>query len=235
MNEVSRAPASIGVIGTTVAHGLFVGALLFAGHRRSEPATISYAVTLTAAPAPSAGAPSKSVVAPPQPTPEKVVAAKPTVKAKKPPAKKPPAKQPEVTKPVTPPNAKPAPKEAPKATTTPLPGETPSTGQDVLTRTFPGLDFPDREYLAKIVNEVYSRFADKDWPDGLEATVGFTIHRDGSITDIVMLKSSRWLPFNLAAKSAVTEMAKAKVLPPLPAMWPSDALPISFSFAPRKP
>ncbi len=231
MNEVSRAPTSIGVIGTTVAHGLFVGALLFAGHRGNEPQTITYAVSLTAAPAPSAGASTKPVVAPPQPAPEKVVAAKPTVKAKKPPAKKPEAKKPTAV-----PSTKPAPKEAqPKTTTTPLPGEAPGTGQDVLTKTFPGLDFPDREYLAKIVNEVYSRFADKDWPAGLEAMVGFTIHRDGSITDIVMLKSSRWPPFNLAAKSAVTEMAKAKVLPPLPAMWPSDALPISFSFAPRKP
>jgi outer membrane biosynthesis protein TonB len=230
MSAVTRAPASIGIAGTTLAHGLLVGAMLLVAHRSRELPTVSYAVNLLAAPAPSTATARGGEVAPPQPTPEKTVATKPSAKPKKPIPQKPPARKP------VPETSKAAAKAVPpKSVTTPLAGETPSTGQDVLTRTFPGLDFPDKEYLAGIVNQIYSRFAQQDWPPGLEATVGFTIHRDGSVTDIVMLKSSRWSPFNLAAKSAVVATAAANVLGPLPKIWPSDELQIAFSFSPRKP
>jgi outer membrane biosynthesis protein TonB len=219
VSEVARAPASVGVIGTTLAHALFLAGLLLAVHRSSGPETISYAVNLVAAPAPSDASARTTTVAPPKREPEKTVAAKPTVKPKKPTPKT-------TTKPAA---AKPA------AKTTPLPGETPGTGEDVLTRSFPGLNFPYPEYLRNIVNQIYSRFAQQTWPPGLEATVGFTIHRDGSVTDIIMLKQAGYYSFNLAAKSAVIAAANANVFGPLPSGWPDDKLEISFSFSPRKP
>ncbi len=218
MSEIARAPVSIGVIGTTMAHGLFVAGLLLVAHRSTGPETISYAVNIVAAPAPSTASARSATVAPPKREPEKTVAAKPTVKPKKPAAKTP----------------KPAPPK-PAAKTTPLPGETPGTGDDVLTRSFPGLKFPYPDYLKNIVNQIYSRFAQQTWPPGLEATVGFTIHRDGSVTEIVMLKQAGFYSFNLAAKSAVIATANANVFGPLPQGWPDDKLEISFSFSPRKP
>jgi len=102
-------------------------------------------------------------------------------------------------------------------------------------RSFPGLNFPFPDYLKNIVNQIYSRFAQQNWPPALEATVGFTIHRDGSVTDVVMLKQAGFYSFNLAARSAVVAAANANVFGPLPKGWPSDQLEISFSFSPRKP
>lgn len=213
-----------------MAHALFVAALALAARRSTEPATISYAVNLVAAPAPSDAKARAATVAPPKREPEKVVAAKPTVKSKKPEPKKAPTKKP------SPAEAKLAAKDAPpKATTTPLPGEVPGIGQDVLTKSFPGLDFPDKYYLSNIVNQIYSRFAQQGWPPSLEATIGFTIHRDGSVTDIVVLKQSSNYGFNMAAKGAVEATAKANAFGGIPKIWPSDQLPIAFSFSPRKP
>lgn len=229
MSEVAAAPASIGVLGTTMAHAIFVAALVLAAHRRTEPATVSYAVELVAAPAASNATARTATVAPPKREPDNVVAAKPTLKPKKPEPKKATPQRPAT-------EAKLAAKDAPpKATTTPLPGEVPSTGQDVLTKSFPGLDFPDKYYLANIVNQIYSRFPQQGWPPTLEATIGFTIHRDGSVTDIVVMKQSSNYSFTVSAKGAVEAAAKANAFGTIPSIWPGDQLPIAFSFSPRKP
>ena len=216
MSEIAHAPTSVGVVGTTMVHAAFVVAFLLAAHRSTGPVAVAYAVNMVAAPLPSDAAARRGEVAPPKRAPETVAAAK--AKAKKPEAKKP--------KPVPP---------KPVSKITPLPGETPGTGEDVLTRTFPGLNFPFPDYLKNIVNQIYSRFGQQNWPPALEATVGFTIHRDGSVTDVVMLKNAGYYSFNLAAKSAVVAAANANAFGPLPKGWPSDQLEISFSFSPRKP
>jgi outer membrane biosynthesis protein TonB len=202
MSAIARAPTSVGMAGTTLAHGLFLAAFFLAAHRSSGPVAVSYAVNMVAAPAPSDAAAKRGEVAPPKRETETVAT---KGKVKKPEPKKP----------------KPAPVKA-VAKTTPLPGETPGTGEDVLTRTFPGLDFPYPEYLRSIVNQIYSRFAQEGWPASLEATIGFTIHRDGSVTDIVMLKQSNFYSFNVAARGAVEAAAKANAFGPLPKGWPSD-------------
>lgn len=220
-----KAPPSVGVAGTVLAHGLLVAALLMvAQHAKGSP-TVSYAITMTAAPAPST-ATAPVVTAPPAKTPEKTVSSR--AKAAKAPPKKVTPKTP------TPAEARAAAKAAAPKTTVPVPGETPSTGQDVLTRTFPGLNFPYPEYLSNIINQIYSRFAQQGWPPALEATVGFTIHRDGSVTDVLMLKQSASYSFNLAARSAVIAAGNAKAFGHLPDQWPDDKLEISFSFTPRK-
>ncbi len=228
MSAVARAPASVGVIGTASAHAIFLAALVLVAHRGSEPATVSYAVSLVAAPAASEANSRVPTVAPPKRETEKTVAAKPTVKPKQPEPKKAPPKP-------TPAEARAAAKNAMPKTTTPLPGETPSTGQDVLTKSFPGLDFPDKYYLANIVNQIYSRFPQQGWPATLEATIGFTIHRDGTVTDIVVLKQSSNYSFTVSAKGAVEAAAKANAFGVIPSIWPGDQLPIAFSFSPRKP
>jgi outer membrane biosynthesis protein TonB len=215
MSVISHASTSVGVAGTTMVHALFLAAFFLAAHRSPGPVTVSYAVTLNAAPAPSDAAAKRGEVAPPKREAETVAT---KGKAKKPEPKK----------------TKPVPQKA-VSKTTPLPGEKPGTGEDVLTRTFPGLDFPFPEYLRTIVNQIYSRFAQEGWPASLETTIGFTIHRDGSVTDIVMLKQSNFYSFNVAARGAVEAAAKANAFGPLPNGWPSDKLDISFSFSPRKP
>ena len=45
---------------------------------------------------------------------------------------------------------------------TPAPGETPSTGSDVVTIKTPGLEFPYPEYLRNIVNQIYTRWDRED-------------------------------------------------------------------------
>ena len=66
MSVIARAPSSVGVAGTTLAHGLFLAAFFLAAHRSSGPTAISYAVNMVAAPAPSDAGVRRGEVAPPK-------------------------------------------------------------------------------------------------------------------------------------------------------------------------
>ncbi|MGH7702299.1 MAG: TonB C-terminal domain-containing protein [Gemmatimonadales bacterium] len=219
-----RGSVAAGVVGTFVVHAGMVG-LLVAAVKRPVLAPPVYAVELVAAPAPAPEA---------KRAPE-VLERPPTA----PPAPVKPAPPKPATKPApTPPPAPPADQKrepTPRATapTTPLPGETPSTGTDAVTVKTPGLDFPHPEYLRNIVQQVYRRW---DRPIGrvtLRAEVSFFILRDGTVKDIRFTSSSGSFSFDLVAQGAIEAAGNAKAFGMLPDGYEADVLPVSFFFTPR--
>jgi protein TonB len=218
-----RAPAPVGmaVTGTLVVHGL-VGVFLFGtpnGHKRLPP---TYTVRLIAAPA----ADLESRKAP---------------EAFERPAEEKPAPVPQVKTPkttvsrATPPptrdrtNREAAPRTTP--TTQPLPGERPSTGNDVATVSTEGVAFPFPEYLQNIVSQVLRRWQRPAQGNPLEAEVSFFVHRDGSVTDLQFIRRSGNFAFDLEAQGAVEEAGRFKAFGTLPDGWTADVLFVRFYFS----
>lgn len=116
---------------------------------------------------------------------------------------------------------------------TPLPGQA-GTGTDELTFRQEGLRFPYPDYLENIITQVRRRWAD---PVGrglrLEANVAFTIHRDGTVTDISFVKRSGNFSFDTEAIGAVERAARDGAFGPLPTGFSGEALPIAFRFSPE--
>ena len=223
MRGRGRAPAPVGmaVTGTLVVHGL-VGALLFgkpAGRTRLPP---TYRVHLIAAPAPDLES-RKAPEAFERPAEEK-------------PAPIPASKRPQSTvSRATPPanrdqtHREAAPRTTP--TTQPLPGETPSTGNDPLTVSTEGVAFPFPEYTNNIIVQIARRWQRPFGTTALQAEIGFLIHRDGSISDMQFIRRSGNFAFDLEAQGAVEEAGRSKVFGSLPDGWPSEVLFIRFYFS----
>src|SRR5919197_802931 len=161
MSGRGRTPAPVGMAltGTLVVHGL-VGVFLFgtpSGHRRLPP---TYRVHLIAAPAADMES-RKAPEAFERPAEEK-------------PAPLPAAKRPQSTvSRATPPPTQDQTrrKAAPRTTSTtqPLPGEKPSTGNDVATVSTEGVAFPFPEYLMNIFAKVLRRRQRPEQSTPLEA------------------------------------------------------------------
>ena len=215
------APVGMAVTGTLVVHGL-VGVFLFgtpSGHSRLPP---TYTVRLIAAPA----ADLESRKAP---------------EAFERPAEEKPAPAPELKTPpstvsrATPPptrdrtNREAAPRTTP--TTQPLPGERPSTGNDIATVSTEGVAFPFPEYLQNIVSQVLRRWQRPAQGTPLEAEVSFFVHRDGSVTDLQFLRRSGNFAFDLEAQGAIEESGRFKAFGALPGGWTSDVLFVRFYFS----
>jgi periplasmic protein TonB len=196
-----------------------VAALLWTARSNSTSLQPSYAVELVAS-APTAGRARPTPETPPAPAPAPVVpkaVPKPVLKPAKPVAKAP-------TKPV----------QQSVGKVTPLPGETPKGGNDIANVKTQGKEFPYPEYLRNLVTQIYRRWNRPSGNDALEAEVAFVILRDGSVRDIKILRSSRSYSFDEEAQGAIEATAVAKAFGPLPAGYPADYLPISFSFTPRQ-
>lgn len=215
------APVGLAVTGTLVVHGL-VGVFLFgtpSGHKRLPP---TYTVRLIAAPA----ADLESRKAP---------------EAFERPADEKPAPVPQVKTPrstvsrATPPptrdltNREAAPRTTP--TTQPLPGERPSTGNDVATVSTEGVAFPFPEYLQNIVGQVLRRWQRPAQGTPLEAEVSFFVHRDGSVTDLQFIRRSGNFSFDLEAQGAVEEAGRFRAFGSLPDGWTADVLFVRFYFS----
>jgi outer membrane biosynthesis protein TonB len=184
-----------------------------------------YAVELVAAPAP-----------PPEEKPAPEAAPRPP--AEQPAPVKPPPKPPKPVpeKPSPPVPKAPVPTEAnPRTTprTAPLPGETPSTGNDAVTVSTPGLQFPFPEYLRNIVQEVYRRWERPLGNTALRAEVSFLILRDGTVHEIKLTRPSGSFSFDLSAQGAIEAAGTNRAFGPLPDGYPADVLPVSFYFTPR--
>jgi len=214
--------AGLGLAGTAAVHGL-AGILLLGGtpSRRALPPV--YKVQLLAAPTPDAAA---------RKAPEAVErpAAEPPAPVPKPkPAPKSAASH---ATPPPPPDAlrrEAAPRTTPK--TAPLPGETPSTGNDPVSVSTEGVEFPYPEYLQNIVVQIRRRWQRPFGSSPLEAEVSFLVHRDGSITDIQFTKRSGSFAFDLEAQGAAEETGRQMALGPLPSGWTSDVLFVRFFFS----
>ena len=217
-----RGGFAVGLLGTTVVHGLLLAALVASVMLRPkgyEP-TI-YSVELVAAPAPRTPVRPKTVT-PPAPPPPPVAPLKTETKAAPVPKPKPPPK----IEPKVEPTTKPVTQEVPN------PGVTPSTGNDVENVRVEGKVFPFPEYLRRIVNEVLRRWSR---PTGLplSAEVSFTVMRDGSVRNIKVVRSSRNYTFDLEAQGAIEQAGADQAFGPLPAGWPQETLEVAFHFTPR--
>jgi protein TonB len=207
--------------GTLVVHGV-AGMLLFAAptaHRRLPP---TYTVRLIAAPLAELEA-RKAPEAFERPAEEK-------------PAPAPAVKTPRSTvSRATPPPTRDrtrreaAPRTTP--TTQPLPGERPSTGNDVATVSTEGIAFPFPEYLQNIVSQVLRRWQRPAQSTPLEAEVSFFVHRDGSVTDLQFIRRSGNFSFDLEAQGAVEEAGRFKAFGMLPDGWTADVLFVRFYFS----
>lgn len=138
-------------------------------------------------------------------------------------------KRPLATKATEVPNAKSVPKNTPLAQAGG--GPTGDKGTDPATVKTEGLDFPYPAYLNNIVNQVIARFRPDDRRP-LTAEVSFLIHRDGSVSEVRITKSSPSYAYNLEAKGAVEAVGRVKGFGPLPDGFKDDALPVIFTFSP---
>ena len=217
-----RTPAPVGmaVTGTLVVHGL-VGAFLFgtpSGHKRLPP---TYTVRLIAAPAAdleSRKAPEAfERPAEEKPAPAPVKTPKSTVSRATPPPTRDQTRR----------------EAAPRTTPTnqPLPGETPSTGNDVATVSTEGVAFPFPEYLQNIVSQVLRRWQRPAQATPLESEVSFFVHRDGSVTDLQFIRRSGNFAFDLEAQGAIEEAGRFKAFGSLPDGWTADVLFVRFYFS----
>jgi periplasmic protein TonB len=218
-----RGGFAVGLVGTTVVHLAALAALVASVMLRPKAyqPTI-YSVELVAAPAPTRP-PKARTETPPAPPPPPVAPTKPEVK-------KAPVPKPKVPKKIDPkvePTTKPVTQEVPN------PGATPSTGNDVDNVRVEGKIFPFPDYLRRIVNEILRRWTA---PTGLplSAEVSFTIMRDGSVTNIKVVRSSRSYTFDLEAEGAVEQAGADKAFGPLPTGWPQETLDVAFHFTPRE-
>ena len=223
MRGRGRTPAPVGMAmtGTLVVHGLLI-VLLFgtrSAHTRLPP---TYRVHLIAAPAPDMES-RKAPEAVDRPAEEK-------------PAPIPAAKRPQstVSRATPPANRDQTQREAAPRTTSqnqPLPGETPSTGNDVATVSTEGVAFPFPEYLQNIVSQVLRVWQRPEQRSPLEAEVSFLVHRDGSVTDLQFVRRSGNFAFDLEAQGVIEELGQRRLFGALPEGWTPDILFVRFYFS----
>lgn len=213
-----------GLIGTAVVHLAVLLGLAVVARRAAEPMPLVHEVNLVAAPAPG-------------PAPRRAAEAALPVQreAEAPPER--PRREPEPAPAPPPPPAPPTRSEERAVPTrsevTPLPGQA-GTGTDELTFRQEGIRFPYPDYLENIITQVRRRWAN---PVGrglrLEANVAFTIHRDGTVTDISFASRSGNFSFDTEAIGAIERAARDGAFGPLPAGFSGEALPIAFRFSPE--
>jgi protein TonB len=198
-------------------------ALLVAGPAARKPLPPTYTVRLVAAPATdqeTRRAP-EAFERPAEEKPAPVPAAKPPPRSTVSRAAPPPTQ--DVTR-----------REAAPRTTAPnqpLPGERPSTGNDVATVSTEGIAFPFPEYLQNIVSQVLRRWQRPGQSTPLEAEVSFFVHRDGSVTSLQFIRRSGNFAFDLEAQGAVEEAGRFKAFGALPDGWTADVLFVRFYFS----
>ena len=117
--------------------------------------------------------------------------------------------------------------KAPKAGGGPVGGR----GADVATVQTDGVDFPYPGYLNNIVRQIALNFKIQDQNSQARAEVAFLIHRDGSVSNFRFITRSGIYTFDLQARGAVEQAAKA--FGPLPEGFREDVLPVVFSFDPN--
>ena len=222
MKRRGRTPAPVGMAlsGTLFIHGV-VGVLLFSSPSDQRKLPPTYTVRLIAAPA----AETESRKAPE--AVEREAEEKPAPIPTKTPRST-------VSRATPPPTRDQTQREAaPRTTpnTQPLPGERPSTGNDVATVSTEGIAFPFPEYLSNIVSQVLRRWQRPAQSTPLEAEVSFFVHRDGSVTDLNFIRRSGNFSFDLEAQGAIEEAGRFKAFGMLPDGWTADVLFVRFYFS----
>ena len=105
-------------------------------------------------------------------------------------------------------------------------------GTDVANVSIRGLDFPYPGYLTNIVRQVALRFEPPNRSAALSVDVAFLIHRDGSVSNVRVVRKSSSYAFDLEARGAVEAAGAARAFGPLPEAFRDDVLPVTFTFDP---
>lgn len=233
MSAVAEPRLGGGFVASVMFHGALIAAFFLLRPGALPPAPPIYRVELFAAPP---GERQVGVVRE-QPAPTPPPETKPVVK-------QPP--KPVATKPVPKPTAKaiPAVKQAtptppaktqPVKTADPQPsaggGESGGHGADVANVQTGGLEFPYPSYIQNIIRQLILA-----WGQGApryDATVRFTIKRDGSVDpESIRLVAQNNYSNDRRALGAVEQVADARGFGPLPPGFREDILPVTVRFTP---
>jgi len=91
-------------------------------------------------------------------------------------------------------------------------------------------DYP--EYYNNIIRQMNRCFRWRG-PEDLAAKVSFVINRDGTVSDVDIMESSRSIAFDIEAMGAAECAGSRNRLGPLPEDLPFDQLRVSFGFDPQ--
>jgi periplasmic protein TonB len=234
------APFGRAMLGSVAAHVVAVAVLVVARPPAPPPLPPAYKVDLVAAPKGTRRAGVVDAAAQSSTTPQ-TAASTPT----------PPSGAERMPEPKTAPILKSTTKAAPKAATPSLDRTPPKAqragtaapragggaeggaGTDVVTVRTDGIDFPYPGYLSNIVRQIALNFQPRPGSAGLRAEVRFLIHRDGTVSDLVVRSSSGNYGFDLAARGAVEAAGSSRSFGALPSAYRDDVLTVYFSFDPR--
>jgi len=105
------------------------------------------------------------------------------------------------------------------------PGDTPAMGSVSID----GGNFPFASYISRMRQKIATTWEVPTGTEGLErsAVVYFRVHRDGSVSNVEVEKSSSLQLFDRSCQRAVIEAAP---LPPLPREYANEFVSIHFSF-----
>ena len=106
-------------------------------------------------------------------------------------------------------------------------------GSGDITAQIEGLQSRYPEYYANITRTLlrFFRWNEASRPS---AEYVFFINRDGSVSDIRLIRTSGNIAFNLEAMGAIEAAGERRAFGPLPADFEGDRLPISFYFEPPR-
>jgi TonB family protein len=135
--------------------------------------------------------------------------------------------------PQVPPRTPPADRPAPQPPRREEPQPQARRGGEGINVQIEGEEFPFPDYLANITLQVRRYFRWSGRAD-LAAEVYFVIERDGSVSDMRVLRPSGDVSFDFAALSAIEVAGNAGAFGALPAGFRSSRLPISFFFEPPR-
>ena len=97
-----------------------------------------------------------------------------------------------------------------------------------------GVQCPSPQYCANIVRQLYRYFRPPAGSTSDAVEVFFWINKDGSATDMRVVRSSGSYPFQIAALEAVEQAGNSKAFGALPSSFQLDRLPVSFYFRPAR-
>lgn len=103
-------------------------------------------------------------------------------------------------------------------------------GADVVNIKTDGIEFPYPGYLNQITRQIALNWDPSKVSAALVTEVKFTIRRDGSVTDIQVVKRSGDMLYDADARGAIEAVGAARSFGPLPSGWKDDVLVVYFTF-----
>jgi periplasmic protein TonB len=129
------------------------------------------------------------------------------------------------------------------AAPTPAPRPTPARGSNAVASSAggeglnvrtEGAEFVDVAYLENVVRTVRRYWRAPPGSRTEEVEVRFWIHRDGSVSNIEIVRASGAFAFRSSAMEAVEQAGIQRAFGPLPAAYGADRLAVSFYFRPAQ-